>query len=182
MSKSKRDNAGRFQSKDGAQPPVARFDLQTEAQRLYQAAQSRGDFTGAASVLRLMRDLRPDAGAAPAQDRWVTWLNADELNSLSAALDECDRLERVAKARRALGGDPPDAHVIGAGTDRTFWRDTPETHEERQAQYDRTKSSIATATEPVPTTDVDLDELDEDLIDVTDLVEAGVVIPEEPES
>ena len=88
----------------------------------------------------------------------------------------------MAKARRELGGDPPDAHVIGAGSDHTFWRDTPETSEERQAQYDRTKSSIAPTTEPVPTTDVDLDPLDEDEIDVTDLIEAGIVIPEEPQS
>lgn len=172
----KRDNAGRFRSKDGSQPTSTRFDLQSEAQRLYQMAQTRGDFTGAASVLRLMRDLRPDAGAAPVQDRWVTWLNADELNSLSAALDETDRLERIAKARRELGGDPPDAHVIGAGTGQEFWRDTPETSEERQARYDQSKSSAAPTVEaaraPEPSFVLEDDEIEIEL-------EEGELLPGE---
>jgi hypothetical protein len=158
------------------------FDMEAEARRLFATAKSKGDFSGAAACLRLLRDLRPAAGEKPAEDRWVQWTTADEMNALTSAFDTIDAIERVAKARRELGGDPPVAHVIGAGSDQTFWRDTPETSEERQAQYDRTKSSGAPTIERVPTTDVDLDPLDEDEIDVTDLVEAGIVIPEEPQS
>lgn len=172
------------QTKPRAKDPVA-LAKAALAGVLDRAIGSKDDeriLASAKQVLTMLDKPTASNGEKPVEDRWVTWLNAEELNSLSAALDECDRLERVAKARRALGGDPPDAHVIGAGSDQTFWRDTQETPEERQARYDQSKSSIASPTEPLPTTDVDLDQLDEDEIDVTDLIEAGIVIPEEPES
>ena len=74
--------------------------------RLYQLAQAREDYTGAASVLRLMKDLRPDASGAASIDRWVDWATADEMNVLDSAFASIDAVERLAKARRDLGGVP----------------------------------------------------------------------------
>lgn len=184
----KRDDAGRFRSKDGAQPSTIRstFDLQVEAQRLYQMAQTRGDFTGAASVLRLMRDLRPEAGeSARAQDQWVQWCSASEMNAMETALNSIESLERVAKARRELGGDTPQAHLVGP-SDALVWRDTSETLEERMARpipsIQGEGSATYAVTQTIGAQDPEaVDALEEDEIDVTDLIEDGVDLSWIPE-
>jgi hypothetical protein len=56
------------------------FDLETEARRLYQMARAKNDFTGAASVLRLMRDLRPSGEAARAADRDPLYVDVSKLS------------------------------------------------------------------------------------------------------
>lgn len=137
---SRRDGTGRFKSEDGSNRSLDRhttFDLQSEARRLYQTAQAKDDFTGAASVLRLLRDLRPDADEkATADAGWLDWLTATEKNDLDAALASIASVERRGVARRALGGDPPESYLVGADTQT--WRDTPESLEERRARYSAT--------------------------------------------
>ena len=56
------------------------FDLETEARRLYQMARAKNDFTGAASVLRLMRDLRPSGGTARAADTDPLYVDVSKLS------------------------------------------------------------------------------------------------------
>ena len=170
----KRDDAGRFRSKDGSQPSTTRstFDLQAEAQRLYATALAKSDFTGAASVLRLLRDLRPDAGEKAAVDgRWLDWLTATERNDLDAALASVDSLERVAVARRELGGEPPESYLVGGHPQ--VWRDTPETDAESRARYAATKDAAPT-TDLAPTPTEVEEPLDPDEIDVSDLIADGV--------
>jgi hypothetical protein len=148
------------------------FDLETEARRLYQTAKAKADFTGATSVLRLLRDLRPAGGGKPAADnRWLDWQTADEKNELDAAFDSIARLKRLATARCDLGLDPPVSYLVGG--EPKYWRDTPETDAESRARYTAAKSA-APITDPVPTATEVEEPLSEDEIDVSDLIADGV--------
>ena len=111
---------------------------------LDRAIASKDDDRILASAKQLLATLdRPAASTdamPPVQDRWVNWTTAEEMNVLKSALDSIDAIERAAKARRELGGDPPEIHLIRAGSGQAYWRDTPETSEESRTYYQQSKA------------------------------------------
>lgn len=111
---SKRDGTGRFRADGGSRASMTRtgIDLRVEAQRLYRAAETRGDFTGAASVLRLMRDLSTkDDAARPDPGLNVNDLTEEEFEELSALLDPLKEFKT--RVRQRLGLEPaPTPHVV----------------------------------------------------------------------
>src|SRR5688572_14459402 len=85
---------------------VRSFDLDHEAVRLYQAAVGRNDFTGAASVLRLLRDLsaKSDEARNPPLGVDVAACTDAELETLDRLLAEMAAWK--ASVRNRLGLEP----------------------------------------------------------------------------
>lgn len=90
--------------------PPRPFDIQAEAQRLFRSAEARGDFNGAASVLRLLKDLVKENADArvgqPAPGLDVSLLNEEEFAELGELLDMLDRLKARVNARQATEAQP----------------------------------------------------------------------------
>ena len=103
MPKTNRRNAGgRFAANRSAVP----FDLEGSVQRLYTLAEKKGDFTGCATLARVIRDLRaaPADPAAPALNmEFLEYLNAAEANELLAFTARARELRVVGMARMAAG-------------------------------------------------------------------------------
>lgn len=79
------------------------FDLEAEAQRLYRAAEARGDFIGAASVLRLIKDVaRVSPPAEPSEIDFDSWTE-EEQEELSALTEQFQALKAKAALRQAGG-------------------------------------------------------------------------------
>ena len=89
------------------------FDLEAAARQLFEQARAKADFSGAASVLRLLRDLRPSADAKPTGDSGidVSTLTDAEFEELGRLLEPFEDFKT--RVRRRLGLDPtPNPTVI----------------------------------------------------------------------
>jgi hypothetical protein len=92
-----RDSGGRFTGGDGRKPQAAPFDLAAALRRLFAQAERAGDYSGAASVARVISTLEsnttapttPDPDPLPPLELWTV----DE----KLRLRECVRLVRQLK-------------------------------------------------------------------------------------
>lgn len=83
------------------------FDLEAAARRLFLTAQAKQDFSGAAALLRLLRDLRTSDDAEPkAKDEWVPLATDEEFQELAGLLDAIDALALRVKQRLHLAPAP----------------------------------------------------------------------------
>ncbi len=88
------------------------FDLEAEAQRLFHEARARGDATGGASVLRLIKDLEKSTPPEPLREE----LTAEQLEA---------RLLHMLNRYRVSRGQPPvavpDAQPLASDGEVTSW-------------------------------------------------------------
>lgn len=98
-----------------AKRPTRRFNLQDEARRLFRAAEARSDFTGAAALLRLMRDLRATEPPARAEAPFdVRQLTEDEFRELGLLLEPLEQFK--ARIRERLELEPAPRPTLPAPT------------------------------------------------------------------
>ena len=95
-----------------------RFSLVREAERLFATAKAKNDFSGAASVLRLLRDLQPEESAAAKDPMHVdaSTLTDEEFTELSGLLDALDAFAARVNGVTLAPARTPDVDTAAPST------------------------------------------------------------------